>query len=189
MSLSDTVYSNITHSDNWGTMGLKKTSLDAAVLTISFASYLNEENAGEEGLTPTNHWSIFLKIEENQSVRIDAVPNSPGEPAMIIVDTLICAMTDDVVHVVAATTTTRTTVAEILNLIIAKRRHNYVFSPVGEGCRFWLYTLAQDLSEAKIISQDDANAARHDLQHYWPSPVGTVSQHRAFNKGTFLDSA
>ncbi|KZT18643.1 hypothetical protein NEOLEDRAFT_1143115 [Neolentinus lepideus HHB14362 ss-1] len=189
MSLASTVYSTITNSDNWGAMYLKKASLDATVSSVTFVSHLNVDNAGDGDLPPTNHWSMFLEIGASTSVHVDAVPNDPGEPAMIVVETKSSDVTQDASHTVVATAAAGTTIANILSLILTLKRDKYVFAPVGEGCRFWLYTLAQDLAGAEIISQDDANMARNDLQYYWPSPVGTPARYRAFNKGTFLDSA
>ena len=48
------------------------------------------------------------------------------------------------------------TVADVFNLIIQKKRDCYIFAPVGEGCRFWLYTIADDFAGANFI--DSANA-------------------------------
>lgn len=55
------------------------------------------------------------------------------------------------------------TVADIFSLIIQKKRDYYIFAPIGEGCRFWLYTVAGDFAGANLITQANAKNAQPAL--------------------------
>ena len=68
----------------------------------------------------------------------------------------------------------------------SKKRDCYirVFAPVGEGCRFWLYTIADDFAGANFIDSANALEVQSALVMYWPTPKGTAAIARPMAKGT-----
>ncbi|KAH9946322.1 uncharacterized protein BXZ73DRAFT_73105 [Epithele typhae] len=148
--------------------------LDIPVLTIHFVADENPENLGDPraGLEPTNHWSLFLATGSASSVRVEVVPNAPGSPGMVVLESKRCAVTG--------------TTPDVLEVIIAKKRDKYILAPVGEGCRFWLHTVVDDLADAGIVSRADAVETQECLAKYWFFPKGTGSVARPITKGTFF---
>ena len=74
---------------------------------------------------------------------------------------------------------------KLLSVIVDRKRDNYTFAPIGEGCRYWLSVIAKDLFEANIIDQRESDAVVEVLGMYWPVPSGTPPVPRPMSKGTF----
>ena len=119
------------------------------------------------------------------SVHVDAVPNEPGRPGMIVLESTRCDVSSDSSHTVSATVLGGVTVEKLLAVIVDRKRDNYTFAPVGEGCRYWLSVITEDFFEAKIIDQQESDAVVEALGMYWPVPSGTPPVPRPMAKGTF----
>ncbi|KAL1743609.1 hypothetical protein HDZ31DRAFT_40576 [Schizophyllum fasciatum] len=179
---------------NWGTMGFRKASLASAVTALLFVAHTNVDNLGGDGQPPTNHWTLLLQVDTHTGVRLDVSPGDVGRPGMLILEDVKPGATaladpsfpDDRIHVVALPASADITVERILALIVQNKRDNYVFAPVGEGCRFWLATFAHDLAEAGIISPDDAKRAKDALPKYYPHPKGSAPVDREMAEGRFF---
>ncbi|KAI0316344.1 hypothetical protein OF83DRAFT_1084336 [Amylostereum chailletii] len=185
--MTDSIYSHIANFDgNWGTMEFRKASLALPVTHIHLVAHENQENVGGDGQPPANHWTISLQVGSNSSVRIDMVPGEPGRPGMVVLQNKSYDLTTKRTCAVSAEVTTGTTVASILSLIINKKRDNYVYSPLGEGCRFWVSTVVSDLASEGVILLDKANEAQSALAQYWPYPTGTEPTARAIVPGRFF---
>lgn len=189
--MSDPVLSHIMNADgNWGTSRFIQPSATLAktVSRIYFAAHSNQYNAGSDGMPPTNHWSMFLQTGQHESVRVEVAPGEPGRPGMILLETKQYSVTNNTTRVEPAAVPEDTTVATIFSLIISKKRDNYVFAPVGEGCRFWLATVAADLADAGIIASGNADRIRDSLTKYWPYPIdsGLPIDDRPMSEGRFF---
>ncbi|KAL1711068.1 hypothetical protein EV121DRAFT_285015 [Schizophyllum commune] len=180
---------------NWGTRSFRKASLASAVTALHFVAHANYENLGGDGQAPTNHWTLLLQTDAHSGVRLDVSPGDIGRPGMLILEDVTSATSDSLadlsfpdqrIHVVSVPTAQETTVERIFALIIQKNRDDYVFAPVGEGCRFWLKTFAQDLADESIIPLEDAERARDALPKYYPYPPGTAPVDRPMAEGRFF---
>ncbi|KAL4244618.1 hypothetical protein ABKN59_010272 [Abortiporus biennis] len=120
---------------NWGTSQFK-TPLDATVTHVHFIAHENPTNEGSDGQFPTNHWTLYLSLNTLTSVQLDAAPGDIGRPGMIILESVSEHLPQDCIHRVSAIVTPGTTVKSILDVIINKKRDQYIFAPIGEGCRF-----------------------------------------------------
>ncbi|TFY52612.1 hypothetical protein EVG20_g10481 [Dentipellis fragilis] len=182
-------------ADNWGTSQFKTADLTARVSSIAFIAHENPTNTGDGDLPPTNHWTISVELQDSPSptrgVWIEMAPDMPDMPGMVVLDSEGRSVPPDAIHSVRARVIAPgITVADVLSVIIAQRRDVYVYASVGEGCRFWVQTLARDFAAwtPTIISQQDADTVRHDVRYYWPSPGGEP-QPRVMNRGTFPHAA
>ena len=86
------VKKHITSSDDWGISKFILSNLSTIVKQFHFIAHENLSNSGDEvngrQLTPTNHWSLFLTLStiNISSVRVEVIPNQPGEPGMLVVE-------------------------------------------------------------------------------------------------------
>jgi hypothetical protein len=182
-----TARTHIFDSDGyWGTSRFPPRALEETVTYIHFCAHSNPENEGADGQPPTNHWSLFLEIDESRSVRVDAVPGAPHTPGMIILEIKNYNITERRVFNESSAVPAGTTVETILQVIIKNGRDRYMFAPVGEGCRFWMATLATDLAGAGLVSNDMASKAVSALQCYFPFPAGSAWEVRAMQQGRFF---
>jgi len=178
--------SYINNNDNWGTSGFKFQDLQSPVACIHFVAHENPGNLpGSLGEPPTNHWTIFFTISDTTSVHVDAVPNEPGRPGMIVLESTRSDVSADSAHTVSVTIPGGVTVEKLLSVVVDRKRDNYTFAPIGEGCRYWLSVIAKDLFEAKIVDQQESDSVIEALEMYWPVPSGTPPVPRPMSKGTF----
>ena len=192
--IDEDVKKHITSSDDWGISKFKLSNLSKIVKQFQFVAHENPSNSGDkvnaEQLPPTNHWSILLTVNttEISSVQVEVVPNEPGEPGMVVVESMDYAFNSNYTKTVSVDAPEGITVADVLNLIIQKKRDHYIFAPVGEGCRFWLYSIADDFVDASFISSAIVHEVQSALVMYWPTPKGTAAITRPMAKGRFPNS-
>ena len=193
MSVED-VKKHIMSSDDWGASKLQLSNLSAIVKQFHLVAHENPSNSADEEngekLLPTNLWSLFLTLGSSKisSIRVEATPNEPEEPGMVVVESKAYALTNRNTKAVSMDALEGITVADVFNLIIQKKRDYYIFAPAGEGCRFWLYTIAYDFAGANFISSAKALEVQSALAMYWPTPMGTAATARPMIKGKFPKS-
>jgi hypothetical protein len=183
--MSAPIKTYLLQSDHWGTSQFKLKDLDASVTSLHFVAEENVDNEGSDGQPPTNHWAIFLSTGPNTSVRLEMAPAEPGEPGMVIVESMTCALSSAITHSVTMAPSEPITVAHVLDTITSNHRDEYVFAPIGEGCRFWMFTLADDLDIAGIIPSAAAQKVRFAVTKYWAYPAGSGCVNRPMAKGSF----
>ncbi|KAF8833383.1 hypothetical protein BDN67DRAFT_992850 [Paxillus ammoniavirescens] len=188
MPISSVLYLN-KKNDLWGKSKFQYPALSKEVAQFHFVAHENIDNEGDgDGIKPTNHWSLFLTINGSSSVRVEVAPDDLGKPGMVLIESKKYDVTTKITKKVSINAPRGLTVAGIFNLIIQKKRDCYIFAPVGEGCRFWLYTLAGDFVGAKLISKADAENVSSILTKYWPYPTGTPPVDRPMAIGQFPNS-
>ncbi|CAI7606313.1 unnamed protein product [Penicillium palitans] len=92
-----------------------------------------------------NHWSFYLYVGRDQSVRIDITPSYPvpsvtapgGSKAYLLVGLLPYVYSHSASKVVEIQVRTGVKVKEFVDLLIQHNRHQYEFNAQGEGCRYW----------------------------------------------------
>ncbi|OJA17071.1 hypothetical protein AZE42_09254 [Rhizopogon vesiculosus] len=189
MSISTVVTHIFNVDNNWGTSQFPSSALTEAVQQVHFCAHANTENAGSDGQSPTNHWSMFLEIDPNRSVGVDVVPGDLHSPGMIIlemIETKDCSVLNENVYDIHSGVPEGTTVETILGLIIDKGRDRYMFTTVGEGCRYWLQAFARDMVDAHLLSSEVAERASDVLACYWKYPVGSECEPRVMGQGRFF---
>ncbi|KAI0070575.1 hypothetical protein K474DRAFT_1669921 [Panus rudis PR-1116 ss-1] len=173
---------------NWGTSKFRQGTLTSPVVALHFVAHTNEGNVGgEKGAPPTNHWTLFLELDDHRSsVRVEVAPNDPGQPGMVFLENKRYAFTVNTSHKVSAQAPSGTTVASVLKVIIDRGRDRYIFQPIGEGCRFWLFTLASDLAEVGILPAAAEAEVKAAIPFYWPDGASGTPVERPMVAGTFF---
>ena len=115
------VKKHITSSDDWGASMFIMSKLSAIVKQFHFIAHENFSNTGDEvdgkQLAPTNHWSLFLTLNTSKisSVRVEVIPNEPGEPGTVIVESKGYAFTNNHTKTVSIGAPEGITVADVLS--------------------------------------------------------------------------
>ena len=182
MSLSSYILNN----NNWGKSQFILADLNSPITRIHFVAHMNTNNEPDHpGGEPTNHWTLLFTVSDSRSVHIEAAPNEPGRPGMVIIESNKCGLTGEAVHVVSTNVLSGQTVESLLHVIVNRRRDDYTFDPTGEGCRYWLSTISKDFVEEGIIRKEESDTVIDALKMYWPSPSGTPPVLRPMAHGYF----
>ncbi|KAI9841868.1 MAG: hypothetical protein M1837_000338 [Sclerophora amabilis] len=116
--------------------------------------------------TPTatlsdNHWSIYLRLAGDRSVRIN-MRAEYGNPAGILEWTAQAYdLTFSAIRYWDFPVTQGVTVGHVAQLVYTLNRHKYDMSGGGSGCRYWVYVIMSDLAQQGYTA---ANAAAQ----LWP---------------------
>lgn len=174
------------NEDFWGTSAFHWAHLTQQVSQLHFVAHVNKYNTGALGQPPTNHWSIFLVTGPHSSVRIDSVSNAGGQPGRIVIEDKLYEVTKHNTKLISIPAPPALTVANILYAIIANKRDRYIYTPAIEGCRYWLYTLANDLAASGVIDPAYVQHLEIALNCYWPYPVGSQAVAHPMVPGMFF---
>ena len=80
------VYTRLTDSSSWYTRPITRSALEKSVTSIRFIGHLNPQNEGGDlGEPPTNHWTMSLITGEEESFNLDILPPDIDKPAVIMV--------------------------------------------------------------------------------------------------------
>ncbi|EGX88656.1 hypothetical protein CCM_08701 [Cordyceps militaris CM01] len=78
-----------------------------------------------------------------------------------------------------------TTVQQVFENVSHNARHRYLFTEGGEGSRYWVLTVLQDLETAEILGEADAEAAEDVLSMIWSRDKEAVA--KRVRRGMFTD--
>ncbi|KIJ94206.1 hypothetical protein K443DRAFT_683936 [Laccaria amethystina LaAM-08-1] len=174
-----------TVNDHWGISQFSKNSLPLSISHIHFIAHPNEDNSGSDGQQPTNHWTMYLETSPNSSVHVDVVLDD-NDVAMVMLETeQVNYDAYNVFHKSLPVIGEGCSVATVLDVLITKKRDVYRFTPVGEGCRYWLSIVVLDLVDAGLVNREDAQDAIDGLGMYWCFPPGAGSFAREIARGSF----
>ena len=85
-----------------------------------------------------NHWSIFLGLADEQSVRLNMTAD-PGDPTgRLKCQALQYAMTFSMIRCWDYQSAPGVSVAHIYQLVVGNGRDKYEMSGGGSGCRYWV---------------------------------------------------
>ena len=92
------------------------------------------------------------------------------------------AVTAESAYVVSANVLSKVTAEGLLGVIFNHKSNNYTLTPVGQGCRYRLFIVFNDLAEG-VVLEEVSDTVKNALGTYWPSPSGTppVPGHMARN--------
>ena len=174
-------------SHHFGTSRFDELDLEATVEKVHLCGYANENNAGDvDGRPPTNHWTIFLQLDVNRSVKLDMIPGDgdDGLLGLIVLESKKYHMTNKKIKSLTFIPQFTLLVKDVIALITEKGRERYTFTEEEEGCRFWICTIVQDLEDAGKIPKESAIESVRTLSRYWAFPSG--SSPRVMEAGTFF---
>lgn len=124
----------------------------------------------------TNHWCLHLQTGEEESVRIDAVPDLQqhattipgGFKADVLVSELHYVVSKNASRVVSLAVSQGLTVGHILDCIVQFGRDKYEFNAAGAGCRKWMKDTLALLEQQAWLSSEEVQAATADIARLWP---------------------
>jgi len=156
------------NNNNWGEsqftftdLNSPVTDLKSPVTRIHFVAHTNPSNEpGYPSARPTIHWTLFFTISNNRSVHVEATPNEPGRPGMVIINSGQYNLTDQSADVVSADVLPGQTVESFLGVIVDRGRDNYTFDPTSKGCQYWLSTISKDFVEEGTICSKGVSVVR-----------------------------
>ena len=171
---------------HWYTREFTTSSLGKTISAIHFVADPNERNEGAGDVPPTNHWSIYLQLDDASSVRLEVIPLDVSAPGVVVLTNKPYGVETNAACVVTASVSEGTTIAHVLKPIADKRRDRYHFDAVGQGCRMWALTLASDLVEADVLDAQSRKKLSDAIHLYWPYPPGTAPYSRVIDQGVFF---
>ncbi|KAI9042330.1 uncharacterized protein KD926_005625 [Aspergillus affinis] len=127
-----------------------------------------------------DHWSLYLDIGANRSVRIDITPSyvvpstsiPGGSKANMVVSLLEDAFSRPTEKVVKLDVPNGSTVRELVNLLIQHGRHKYEFNAQGQGCRYWTdHQLALFDQHGLLVNRAHIEAAKAAILTQWPDQM------------------
>ena len=157
---------------HFGAKFLQESDLDQVVKEIHLAGYvLSDDLEFEQDQSPTNHWTMFLELDREKSVKVDITPTyANGEmTGLILLESKDYTMTNKAVKSLTFSLKDELHVKDVIEIIMRNGRDRYIFTDKGEGCRFWVCTVIKDLEMAGAISKGSAVVAVHTLSCYWSS--------------------
>lgn len=137
----------------------------------------------------TNHWVIYFAVSPTQSIRIDPSPTGANNSLDLIVTTKNYAYTENAVKNASFTPAPGLTVGQVIDHIVNSRYDKYQFSAGGQGCRYWVYSIAALLRSAGYITSDaEVAAATRTLETVLNNRGERVAdgQQTGMAQGTFL---
>jgi hypothetical protein len=137
------------------------------------------------GVSPINHWNVCFEFAESgSSLRLD--PTQGIDLGLhLILEIIQAPHLKSVAHKLSITLPEGTMLNTLLNIIIKRGRDRYQFTDAGEGCRYWIMTLIEDLHSEELVSSDDKGTAAQDLAKYWKHPQGSGSEPNPIVQGSF----
>ncbi|KAI0114485.1 hypothetical protein GGR51DRAFT_577501 [Nemania sp. FL0031] len=170
---------------HWERDSLQHTDLARLIISIHLIACPNLNIGGQS--SPTNHWSLFFEMLGERSVRLDMVSGfgNDGLRGKIEVASKNYVCTRERVHRLSFQPDRAVTLEDIVHLIQRNGRQRYRFLPEWEGCRYWCYTIIQDLEAARIISPGSALVAEATLSNFYGYPSGSGVEPREIKAGRF----
>jgi hypothetical protein len=160
-------------NNNWDTDKFDPAHLTHQVIAIHLWGCINQNNEGDEGNPPTNHWAALLECPDG-SIGLDMMPGygSDGLRGKIEISSKDCVSMDDAIKILSIPVNIHATVQSITDMINDKGRDRYTFTEEEEGCRYWIWNIVSDLEAAKIISTGSGETVWRAVSCYWRYPSG-----------------
>ncbi|KAF1955280.1 hypothetical protein CC80DRAFT_493202 [Byssothecium circinans] len=108
-----------------------------------------------------NHWSIYLLVENNRSVRLNMAAESGYLTGNLNIRPYDYALTTSSIKHWDYKTVPGLSVSHIVGMIYQKGRHLYNMSGGGSGCRYWVYVILNDMAAMGWL--EDGNHATSSL--------------------------
>ncbi|RDL33154.1 Uncharacterized protein BP5553_08593 [Venustampulla echinocandica] len=165
---------------------LANTAPSQVITAIYFCAYAPTGVSGPAESSPsssaklTNHWVIYFAISSTHSIRFDPSPTGQNSSLDLIITSKHYAFTENAAKVSHLTPAAGLTVGQVIDHIVNSKYDQYQFSFSGQGCRYWVYSIATLLRSAGYLTSDaEVDAAARTLQVVWTTrgePVADVQQ-------------
>ncbi|KFY67154.1 hypothetical protein V496_01728 [Pseudogymnoascus sp. VKM F-4515 (FW-2607)] len=136
----------------------------------------------------TNHWVMYFVASSTKSFCFDPSPSGPKNTLDLIISNKSYVDIFSAVKVVRLSPSAKLTIGLVYDHITNSKFDNYTFSPAGQGCRFWIYSVVASLRSAGYVTNGtEVNASTEALKVVWTvrgDPV-PVSQQTGIAQGTF----
>ncbi|OAA66335.1 hypothetical protein LEL_10434 [Akanthomyces lecanii RCEF 1005] len=143
-----------------------------------------------------NHWALFLELRNGggRAVRVEIAPGWQPTRPVREATVLVRSLTAEDRKLQSIVRSRRfsvvsdgdTTVQQVLESMCHKLRHRYLFTESGEGSRYWVYAVVQDLETAEILCEGEADAVEDELSIRWESG-GVNNGQRRIRRGMFTE--
>lgn len=126
-----------------------------------------------------NHWAVLLELRNGggRAVKLEVAPGwqptRPFREGTVLVRSQTAderareSIVKSVRFIVAGDDETTTTVQQVLENMCHNVRHRYLFTESGEGSRYWVHAVLQDLETAEILCEGDVDRAEAVLSTVW----------------------
>ncbi|PVH70795.1 hypothetical protein DL98DRAFT_436342 [Cadophora sp. DSE1049] len=111
-----------------------------------------------------NHWSIYLLLEGGASVRLNMFADYGNTTGTLMVDEFDYQLTNSALRHWDYKVVPGVTAKMVKDLIYYQGRDRYQFSGGGSGCRYWCYTVLQDLESHRYVVDGSYKALWPNLQ-------------------------
>lgn len=157
----------------------------------------NEKNeSSESSETLPNHWALLLELRTGggRAVRLEIAPGwqpkRPVREATVLVRSLT-AEERKLQSIVrsrrfAIVSDSGMTVQQLLDSMCNSLRHRYLFTESGEGSRYWVYAVVQDLETAEILCEGETDVAENEMSIRWERG-GVNNGPRRIRRGMFTE--
>lgn len=136
------------------------------IYALGFNASLVDPRAGSKG-PKTNHWVLHLAISETEAIRLDPSPDGKGQ-LVLIVSRKGYVISRNAIKTVQLNTAEKLTVGNVLNYLGSSNYTSYQFSESGQGCRYWIYSVAHLFLTGKyLINEKQVQALNAMLQVVW----------------------
>lgn len=142
-----------------------------------------------------NHWAVLLELRNGggRGVKFEMAPSwqagRPSREGTVLVSSVAAdwRTSSSIVKSVrfGVVSVADTTVQQVFENVSHNARHRYLFTEGGEGSRYWVLTVLQDLETAEILGEADAEAAEDVLSMIWSRDKEAVA--KRVRRGMFTD--
>lgn len=120
----------------------------------------------------TNHWVFYCNLAEEEgsgykSIRLEPTPSGPNLSVVLLIAPKAYTSTNSAAKTFLLSTKD-ITFGQLMALIVSKGFDKYRFTPGGQGCRYWIFSVTKLLKEADLLSQPaDADHGLETLAKVW----------------------
>ncbi|KAF2787665.1 hypothetical protein K505DRAFT_287539 [Melanomma pulvis-pyrius CBS 109.77] len=140
---------------------------------------------GPQSRQSHNHWSIYLLVGNNESVRINMAASPGYITGNLEITPYNYTLTNSAIQHWDYAIINGVVVTHIVRLIYEYRRHLYDMSGGGSGCRYWVYVVLNDIAGKGWLQDKDKVAELWSTLHYQYS-LNSNPTHLAMVQGEFV---
>jgi len=127
-------------------VGMTDVTYDLVVTHVILAAHSPNPTAAS-GSVLVNHWAVYLRISERQSIRLDMTLM----PDTLIVSNLTYELSSGVVFSIPFPAQPNLTVGDVVRGILHKGYEKYHYGPLLLECRYYVYVLMDYFKEQSWI--------------------------------------
>ncbi|KAK6516395.1 hypothetical protein TWF506_006305 [Arthrobotrys conoides] len=167
-----------------------------------------QKTGAMEGGRSVNHWSIYLLLEGDKSVRLNMrektseewpfhLPEDAeyGEPGTMEITVHNYLQSFSTISYWDYQCTGQHTVGNLINHLFRKHYNYYTMAIGGSGCRYWVYVVMADFTAEGFVGQAVSNDVYTHMMNYYTKrgdtvitdPITTMPQGRFWTPESWAD--